>query len=207
MLLIIPTIMISDIFHIGKLNNKKRIFHEGNGLSITTHPKIWKNICFPLESSLYRYKKSPVEFVNVNAIKNNSKLLDFIFNWCLDNNFIQKQNVYIISYNDHDFGLTLTKTFIQIKELEKEGYSQDDIIKIEKYNTTTKLNKLLYEGSNVPVGLLSDFIVLAYILKNTDFKGAWWDDSINIKEYQAPRGVIFKEFINIKNFKIVKKHY
>jgi hypothetical protein len=199
--------MIRDVFHIGHLKNKKRIFHEGNGLSITSEPKAWKNICFPLESCLYKYKTSPVEFANITDIQNNYNFSNYIFHWGLKNNFIQKQNVYIISYSDHQFGMTLTKTFTTIDELKKDGYNNSDIIQIKKYNTTKKLNELLHEGKNVPVGLLFDFIILAYILKNTDYKGAWWNDFVNIREYKAPKGVIFKDFVNIKNFKLINKHY
>lgn len=203
----IPTIKIDNVYHIGLLDNKKKIYHEGNGLAITSTPETWKSICFKLISSLYRYKTSPVEFVDVISIQNNLLLNNLIFKWCLNHNFIKKENVYIVSYEDKDLGLILTRTFTSIKELERNGFTEKDIIRTEFYNTTDKLNQLLYEGNTVPVGLLNDFIILAYILKNTSYKGAWWNDSINIKKYKAPRGVIFKEYLNIKNFKLVNKSY
>lgn len=189
------------LYHQGSLNinDKKNYNLEGNhGLSVCNIPNVWNKIT-PLSSSKeFVLTKSNNSFLDFHELNNEE--LDIIYNWGIENDYLKETNIYVASYYDEDMDQEMEITFYSKNEALEE-YEDSDIKQKKGYVATEKFSK--FNGYSNKDNI--DLIVVPFVKENTDLDGVFWNDTLDISRYSAPRLIIIEEKLNSWKIKPKRK--
>lgn len=190
----LPLKTIKNVFHVGTMDigKKSEYSFEGSGLSVSNNPDEWRKIA-KLGGDLYSLSKLNGVFVDVHEISNNQ--ITNIISWGIKNGYVLQEKTYKVRILDEE-GEEGYMEFPTYGEAKKETYDDEDvIINTEGIKPTDKLKKETRQARIAPNQSL-ELLLTIYIEKNTDYDGIWWEDTLDVSRYSAPRGVIFNSKIS-----------
>lgn len=186
----LPQVRQSVVFHWGTLNpsDKGKRSLEGGGLSVTTHPDEWVRIT-PLGGKLWRLSKANGAFLDVHSMSQEAK--EEILDWGVQEGYLDSRSTFRVTYWDDEMGSDLVAEFETREEAEYEA--EDVEAPVEEipggFVPTPKLTARTGVLSSIAEAF--DHLLTVYVEDNTSLDGVWWEDTVDVSRYSAPRGVIF----------------
>ena len=203
------------VFHVGTMNpNEKGKRHthfsfEGNGLSVSVHPKEWSRIA--------RLGGNPTW--EIRPCGRHASFLDFhllspqniarITDWAVANDFLRPTRLVTIAWHDdelwpdddlggnfssvHDIGTPKCLMDAQI-EYNRHEKGRAKWTESQGFAATATLDRRI--GFSVPLGVALDMAATCFVedvlSSDVHIDGVWWNDDFKPEQYSAPRGVICK---------------
>jgi hypothetical protein len=195
----------NNIYHVGNLdlNNlhirpKTSYSLEGSGLSVSQHPDEWRKIA-KLAGETFILSKESANFY-LYKTKDEVKIL----RWCVNNYFLIKTTKYRISFYDEELANECYQEFDTYEQAHQEASDDSDIESFEGYIFGIKGIEYWKSFCSSPVNnaLATDYAPIFYAEAH-NFDGVWWNESLDVPAYSAPRGVIFQSKVN--EWKITQK--
>lgn len=197
-----PSKLIGDLYHVGTMDiSRKRSFSlEGDGLSVSICPNEWRRITRQTESGLWLLSKKDVKMLDYHKLSVRS--VNNIVKWGIEKGLATKGVLYDVeSYIDDELCYSTYATYEEaINETDIPYLDEEDdeeeykgqlnrIVKREGIIATDKLKNKV--SVDIDVGDVVKHIVLLYSEYVLKLDGVYWDDTLDILNYSAPRGVIF----------------
>lgn len=197
-----PSKLIGDLYHVGTMDiSRKRSFSlEGDGLSVSICPNEWRRITRQTESGLWLLSKKDVKMLDYHKLSVRS--VNNIVKWGIEKGLATKGVLYDVeSYIDDELCYSTYATYEEAinetdipfldEEDDAEEYEEqlNRIVKREGIVATDKLKNKV--SVDIDVGDVVKHIVLLYSEYVLKLDGVYWDDTLDILNYSAPRGVIF----------------
>jgi len=197
----LPIKKITTVYHVGEMDikNKSDFSLEGSGLSVSKHPDEWRTIARLGDRPLFELTNSNAKFIDAYKLKQSDKKQ--IIEWGVTNKYINKKETYrIYSYNDNDKPQYME--FNTREEAEAE-LDEDTKLRVNKngLESTNKLNRQTKQNKIDNINIF-DLLLTVYIEQTILYDGIWWNDYLDVRQYSAPRGVIFNS--KLKQWKINK---
>lgn len=189
----LPSKSFKKLFHVGSLDatKKREGSHEGSGLSVSTHPNEWKRIARGfVTGDTYVATKPNNSFINAHKLSDENRNL--IASWGVKNGLLTPTQTVIVSYYDDEMDSMVSQEFPSMEDaVEEYGDHLDDyeVTTNDKgYQPTNKLKQITRNPRITPTGIL-DYVLPVYA-ENMGYDGVWWQDTLDVSSYSAPRGVI-----------------
>jgi hypothetical protein len=183
-----PLITLEKAWHLGTLDiaNKNSHSYEGSGLSISTHPEIWRKIA-KLNGELFGLVKQKNFFLDFHSLTDTRKAS--LFSWGLRQGYVEQVKIHFYSYYDDEKMSNLTFESANYEEMLREAEDYDIQTK-DGYQATVSLLKETQRSKIEPIEVL-DFLAIVYSERHLRVDGVWWQDELNLATQSSPRGVIF----------------
>jgi len=183
----LPSKKLTKVFHVGDMDfrNKSSFSLEGSGLSVSTNPDAWVRIARLGGKPIHVLTNPSGKFLDFHKL--NKKQKSSIIQWGIDNGYVEYTVLYNVVYDDG--------TYSSFDTMENAEYEADDeyeikIVKKGGLRATQKLTKVSMQTS-IDFGNVFDVLVTVFTEDRVEFDGVWWDDTLDVHNYSAPRGVIF----------------
>lgn len=198
----LPMKSFKQLFHVGSMDaTKKRSgSYEGAGLSISTHPDAWRQIARGyVTGDTYSAIKPNNKFIDANRIS--KKQAHQIFAWAVQQELITPATTYRVSHFDDELDSEVYADYDSLEAAQEEANEPEDIKVIKGgYTPTDKLKQIANNSHITPTGIL-DYILPIYA-ETIGVDGVWWNDTLDVHKYSAPRGVILPS--QVKTWKFEK---
>tara|TARA_R110000796_G_scaffold2214_4_gene8928 strand:+ start:4720 stop:5718 length:999 start_codon:yes stop_codon:yes gene_type:complete len=200
----LPVTSVKNLYHVGTLDaSKKRDGYEGAGLSVSTHPDDWKKIARGhVTGDTYSATKDGNRFLNAHALTDSHD--EVIKQWAIENGYLEQQETVTVCYYDDEMEDDLCSTFNSMADAEYEydGELEHYDVEVDKGGIvpTDKLKKAARQKRMEATGVL-DFVLPLYA-EQAGLDGVWWQDTLDVSRYSAPRGVIVPSKIDSWEFKV-----
>jgi len=200
----LPVKSVKNLYHVGTLDaSKKRDGYEGAGLSVSTHPAEWKRIARGhVTGDTYSATKDGNRFLNAHALTDSHD--EVIKRWAIENGYLEQQETVTVCYYDDEMEDTMCQTFTSMADAEYEydGELEDYDVEVDKGGIvpTDKLKKAARQKRIEATGVL-DFVLPLYA-EQAGLDGVWWQDTLDVSRYSAPRGVIVPSKIDSWEFNV-----
>lgn len=195
----IPTKSFKQLYHVGSLDasKKREGSYEGAGLSVSTHPDAWRRIAKGfVTGDTYVLQKSGNTFLNANNLNKSAK--NTIQQWAVKSGLLEPSIVYRVSYYDDELESEVYSDYDSYEQAKLEADDESDIKKIVgSYKPTDKLKTLTKNPRMTPTSVL-DYVLPLYA-EELGYDGVWWQDTLDIGKFSAPRGVIVPSKISTWN--------
>jgi hypothetical protein len=195
----IPTKSFKQLYHVGSLDasKKREGSYEGAGLSVSTHPDAWRRIAKGfVTGDTYVLQKSGNKFLSANNLNKSAK--NTIQQWAVKNGLLEPSIVYRVSYYDDELDSEVYSDYDSYEQAKLEADDESDIKKIVgSYKPTDKLKTLTKNPRMTPTSVL-DYVLPLYA-EELGYDGVWWQDTLDIGKFSAPRGVIVPSKISTWN--------
>lgn len=200
----LPVKTLKGLFHVGTLDaSKKRDGFEGAGLSVSTHPDAWKRIAKGhVTGDTYSATKEDNRFLDAHSLTKEHKTE--ITQWAIKNGYLEQQETVTVCYYDDEMEDNLCQTFDSMADAE---YEYDDELQymdvtVDKGGIvpTEKLKKETRQTRMSATGVLE--FVLPIFAEQQGLDGVWWQDTLDVNRYSAPRGVIVPSKIKSWKFTV-----
>lgn len=194
-------ISISSVTHVGTLNPQDKGVrgpsYEGMGLSFSKHPEAWIRIAKLGAGSWWSVDISGCKILDAHSFIDANE--DALVQWGVDNGWIHQTQAYRVQWFDEEMNSDMEMLCGSQAEAENEAEFYEDVI-IEPVHAFTPTPKLVQfmgsDPSNVgkpSLTALSD-IAVAWAQDN-GLHGVWWEETLDVEGYSAPRGVIFAQYV------------
>jgi len=196
------TVSLPTVFHVGNLERdrtKPYISNEGMELSVSVHPRVWKQIMqgggTPESEPTYTYELShaDAEFYLVDP----TDPLDTERQWCLDNGYVTEVNGYRVTYETGDgetaymeFG---DETKANTEADERHGEVESVSILELAANGVEYWESAFRQSPNAAGSITIKGLLPIWYAKQAGYDGVWWDEQLAPQKFSAPRGAIFQE--------------
>lgn len=190
--------------HVGTLNaaDKRRDSYEGSGLSVSRHPEEWREIARGIVSgdtwSGTRIDRKPGRFVDVHALSHKQKAA--IAEWGVTEGLATKCELHGFSYEDDELEETVSCVFLTEEERDREVDGNDEAALFTQSGLQATDALRAISAGECPPGTVEDMVLLAYVERETDLDGCWWDDHLDVLCLSAPRGVIVPSRVALWTF-------
>jgi len=186
----IPTKSFKQLYHVGNLDasKKREGSYEGAGLSVSTHPDAWRRIAKGfVTGDTYVLQKSGNKFLSANNLNKTAK--SEIQQWAVKSGLLEPSIVYRVSYYDDELDSEVYSDYDSYEQAKIEADDESDIKKIAgSYKPTDKLKTLTKNPRMTPTSVI-DYVLPLYA-EELGYDGVWWQDTLDIGKFSAPRGVI-----------------
>ena len=200
----LPVKTLKGLFHVGTLDaSKKRDGYEGAGLSVSTHPDAWKKIARGhVTGDTYSATKEGNRFLDAHSLtkEHNAEITQ----WAIKNGYLEQQETVTVCYYDDEMEDDLCSTFNSMADAEDEY--DDELqymdVTVDKGGIvpTEKLKKETRQTRMSATGVLE--FVLPIFAEQQGLDGVWWQDTLDVQRYSAPRGVIVPSKIKSWKFTV-----
>ena len=199
----LPTISFKKLWHVGTMDISKKQpnSHEGQGLSVSTHPEAWEKINEFTAGAHWELIKPGNEFLNFHAMSVPQK--EQLIAWGVEQGYVQPQVKWRTYKRDEDGSSLGYFEFDTLEEaLEEAGYktieeAKEDDVKIKKDSKGVSPTPKFYAkmSENFSQAFVLDFLAVVYAEDVLHLDGVWWADRLSVSKYSAPRGVIFNSML------------
>jgi hypothetical protein len=189
-LISLPTTQRQTLFHVGTLDLslKSPSSHEGyTGLSVSPHPKAWRQISRMTEGHSFRLTNPDGLFVSVLDI--DTPMWNSLYRWGGDSGYLIPSTVFRVSHYDDEFDSRLFSDFHSLSEAEIEADGLDGEIEMLQSWKGTSLFARCVGAKNIEH---LDLITFPYAKQHLDVDGLYWDCTLDTSRYSAPRATIFQ---------------
>jgi hypothetical protein len=185
------------VYHVGTIDPqnitqrpKTSYSLEGSGLSVSVHPNEWRKIA-KLPGDMISLTKNDSTFYTVKA-KDKKKILE----WCVENDFLNTATKFRVSRYDEELG----EAFMEFDTKEEALNEADEEDQIETVNGYVFGSKGITYWNNFCSSKISNDLAEAYApifyAEAMGYDGVWWNETLDVANYSAPRGVIFQSKLN-----------
>lgn len=197
----VPTVSFTDgaLFHVGTMNahDKRGNSHEGDGLSVTTHPQEWAQIT-SLRGCTWRLSRDGNQFVDAHALTDVAR--QQIFDWAVVYGWVTYMSMWEATYNDDELGGAVTTLFTSHQEAvnEFEGWDDNEWAVVEHVRpvpTSALTSRMLWTGDASMFA--ADWALIAWVEDATAFDGVWFADRVDPLSFSSPRGVICRSRVGV----------
>lgn len=199
-----PVKSFKKLWHVGTMDiSKKRPdSHEGQGLSVSTHPEAWEKINEFTAGAHWELTKPGNRFFDFHSMNKTQK--EQLIAWGVEQGYVRPQVKWRTYKRDEDGSSLGYFEFDTLEEaLEEAGYktieeADEDDVKIKKdfkgLSPTPKFYTKM--GEKFSQAFVLDFLAIVYAEDVLHLDGVWWADRLNVSKYSAPRGVIFNSMLS-----------
>ena len=195
-----PFLGFKGFYHVGTLNpkDKKVDSFEGNGLSVSVDPEVWKKIT-PLEGSTWKLSKpNGGKFMFATSLSPEN--YHEIWNWGLENGYTELKTLFNVRYFQEGLDEMVTLEFDTKEEFLEKGIPEERIVKNDHaIKNTKKFEERLGWSLNWTPFIFD--IVITFYAEDNGFDGVWWNHLHNVEKRSAPCGVIFKSKLEVRGSK------
>lgn len=186
-----PVKSFDRLFHVGTMNvtRKRTGSYEGSGLSVSTNPDAWRKIGRGhVTGDTWVLTKPGNRFLLAHKIS--ASMLKQIMQWAVTNKLIEPAEIVRVSYYDDELENTVHSDFSSIDAAKKEYDNLDDydVSTHQSYRATDKLRSLSNNPRIEHTGI-QDYVLPIWAEAN-GLDGVWWQDTLDVSRFSAPRGVI-----------------
>jgi len=201
------------VFHVGASVAAQKQAHrggkpgssyEGEGLSVSEHPRAWTKIAQLGGSptwALARADGKSGRFVDMHALRASPLVRRRIDAFLVDAGWIVPKTAYTVTWFDDELDREVTMRFETRAEAEAEFEDFEDdpeerpIRPALDWGPTARLvaRWATHFSGTLHPGMAWDYAFLCAldeVASPLDVDGAWWDDDLDPRAYSAPRGVI-----------------
>lgn len=190
---------ITTVWHVGSLDlvDKQNNSQEGNGLSVSVHPKVWAQIARLGGGALFRLDRAAGRFLNFHRLTP-AACVD-LQSWGLDKGWLQLEARWQLHWYDSEReeisrclcdSEALAKAELEEREEDPSaGVTQVQVPCLTE-TATTRL------GFKLDPLMALDIAATFYVEDETDLDGVWWNDLLDPLSLSAPRGVICLRQLN-----------
>jgi len=196
----LPTVTFpkGKLFHVGKMNKalKRKNSLEGRGLSVSTQPNEWATIT-SLPGNIYSIHKNGNKFIDARSLSNHQ--IEQIQNWAIQDKLIEPSTIYRYTFSSGEDGEEMYTDATTKDELIRDYDAEEDEITVinNSIKPTQKLKQLSMNHDMTGGNDTIDYVLPLYA-EYDNYDGVWWNDTLDVLSYSAPRGVIvpskIKEF-------------
>lgn len=184
----VPTLEFSELSHVGSLDPacKKSFSHEGQGLSVSAHPDVWRSIARLGDAPIWRSAR-PVQLLDWHSVSPEQRAE--IEGYALDSGWVERIRGFRVSYWDDEMDDTMS--FVTTDEEERSDHADDEGFSAEPVDVLLFTDA--FPDSTVRAGTVAyaDLLATAWVdLERPGLDGVWWEDELDEYRYSAPRGVI-----------------
>ncbi len=185
------------VYHVGTIDPqnitqrpKTSYSLEGSGLSVSVHPNEWRRIA-KLPGDTLSLTKNDANFYTVKA-KDKNKILE----WCIQNDFLTPAIKFRVSRYDEELGEAFME-FDTKEEALNEADDEDQIETVDGYIFGSKGIAYWHSfcSSKISNDLAEAYAPIFYA-EAMNYDGVWWNETLDVANYSAPRGVIFQSKLN-----------
>ncbi len=187
------------VWHMGTLQREEKGWesHEGDGLSVSLDPDIWRRLA-RLSGSLYQLEKEQAAFLDAYHCFSLPPLMRAVWKWGLREQYVERRKVYRVDWYDFEEENWRRFSFLSGPEARAEYRSlrlttPQDV----RYNTfvgyvPTNKMRLRAHHRALPLAFVRDFALSFYAQDHLpEIDGLWWEEQHDPNAFSAPRGVIF----------------
>lgn len=183
------------VFHVGTLNpaDKRPTSYEGDGVSVSVHPDAWRRIARLGDAPLHRLSHPQGCFLDVYAFQVIGSWMELMWQWNLAQGFVERGSYWTVSTPDYESGLDAITKWRDQASAEAEASMHDEVrvAEVDGYLPTAAMNTRMWCWS-VPLAFTLDFALLLWAEACLPHvHGLWWNDTLHVAQFSAPRGVIF----------------
>ena len=193
-------VRIGSLYHVGTMDisKKSRTSFEGNGLSVSNCPDVWRRITEGFtHGDCFQLSKPDLKLLDYYALTKEE--IETIQNWAVEHGYVEPGQVYKSIVWDEEGNELYSLYDSYDKALEESDFEEDRVKAVAGLLPMKKLT----EQSLVKVELLNvqDIITSLYAERVLDYDGIYWDEFLDEAAYSAPRGVIFNS--KLPSFNVV----
>ena len=214
------------VFHVGASVAAQKQAHrggkpdssyEGEGLSVSEHPRAWTKIAQLGGSptwTLTRADGQSGQFVDMHALRASPGVRRRIDAFLVDAGWIVPKTAYTVTWFDDDLDREVTMRFETRAEAEAEfeGLEPEDrpIRPSMDWGPTARLiaRWAMHFSGTLHPGMAWDYAFLCAldeVAPSLDVDGAWWKDDLDPRGYSAPRGVILPSRIGAWTWRFAQR--
>lgn len=201
----LPIKSYAIVKHVGSMvaSDKRRNSHEGAGLSVSRHPEEWQEIARGfVHGDTWSGKRSDGtkgRFADYHRITK-ATLAD-VERWAVEAGLATPTEIHCFSYEDDELECTRSFAFATEEERDQEAEEHEDAeFFTEPGIAATDALREISRHDCGP-GFATEMALLAYIDRETDLDGCWWNDVLDVDALSAPRGVITPSRISAWTFR------
>jgi hypothetical protein len=181
------------LYHVGDMDpsGKRMDSHEGGGLSVSLHPRAWRQIARGwVGGDLWALTKPSNQFLDMHALTKSNK--SEIRRWASEEGLIESALTYRFYYFDDEMDAEVYQEFDDKEEAEREAEVYDAPIKTinSGFIGTPTLNLRCKQSGSALLNPWG-FIAGLWAEDVLQVDGVWWEDRLSPRSYSAPRGMIF----------------
>lgn len=204
-----PTRSFKKLWHVGTMDitKKREGSHEGNGLSVSPNPEAWQMIA---RSSGDYWELTKPGNLFLDFYRMSKAHRQELRTWGAEQGYIEAADTWDVCHYDDEMEDTMCSEYPTLEEaLSESGYgsveeAKEDGIEITQ-NTggmlpTAKLSSRI--GEPVAQAFTVDFLSMVYAEDVLKIDGVWWNETLDVSRYSAPRAVIFNT--KVPTWKAVK---
>ena len=166
--------------------SKKSHSFEGQGLSISEDPDVWRQIA-RLNGKLWKINAS-VRLLDFHSLT--SEQVEEIFSFGEKMGWVKKQPVYSVVWFDDEWDEEMSMVFSSRQEAEDEADGLKDVVESEQWVTTASFPDSTVKPFEGGQQVLDKLSVLWVDVTQKHLDGVWWDDVFDVSRLSAPRGVL-----------------
>lgn len=209
-----PVIRFEQLWHVGTMDQdmKGRTHNatslEGSGLSVSCDPDAWIRIAKLGGNPVWELRVDglgqPGCFVDTHSL--DDAHLEVVQDWAQHTGLLEPCTLIVVSWYDSETDGTVEMVFDSSIEQERNR-AQEELRSIGDEDATLthriswraseKLNERT--GFKIDLGNALDMALAAYIEDNDRqgiFSGLWWEETLDVANFSAPRGVILKDRVD-----------
>lgn len=200
-----PIISMEAIYHVGTLNpeDKRNNSHEGDGLSISTHPRAWTRINPYTSGDTFECTKENNHFLDKHALTNEQ--IDAIIAWGIEEGWVESCVYYRMTAFDCEWEEEYWMHFRTEEEANSEAEEEGSVSVVsDGFQMTPKMQQKMMTSEQE----LEPFCKLVVLFSEyyLSIDGVWWNDILAVHSYSAPRGVIVPSKLKDWTFNVTAEH-
>jgi hypothetical protein len=178
------------LYHIGALDPADKgcrgPSHEGNGLSVSTHPDAWEAIARLGGQPWWRLRRAGNRFLDAHALTAAQR--SPLAGWAVREDLACWTRAWRVTWHDEE--LNQQRTFSCLDPDAAAAEAADlggQVTHAIELAATERLHQRV--GGWQDPGLTWDHVLIAYAAA-VGLDGVWWDEELDVAALSAPRGVI-----------------
>lgn len=194
------TLVHRRVWHIGTLDSAEKgtDSHHGDGLAISLHPDIWREIA-RLAGGQIRLQKENATFVDMLTCLRDARVMREVWAWSLEQGYVERGPVYTVHYYDSEDEEWHRIPFLKEEVARAEYVGMDLPSRQKRYSVKSETNRSTERmrqramHSTSPLAFVNDFALLFFIEDHlSEVDGVWWNHILDPLRLSAPFGTIFQ---------------
>jgi GNAT superfamily N-acetyltransferase len=194
-----PTRSFKKLWHVGTMDitKKRKGSHEGDGLSVSPNPEAWEQINPFTGGDHWELTKPGNLFLDFYRMNKAHK--QELTEWGVRQGYVEAAGTWKYCYYDDEMEDTVCSEYPTLEQaLSESGYDSLEEAKAEGIEITQDSEGLIPTqkfntrmGENVEQAFTLDFLAMVYAEDMLKIDGVWWNETLDVSRYSAPRAVIF----------------
>lgn len=153
-----PVVEKTGLSHVGSLRveNKKSLSYEGQGLSVSQHPEKWRRIA-RLDGDIHAFSK-PAKMLDFHSLSDEQ--LESVMTHALENGWVERSDIHTVTYFDDEWNQEMRMQFTDYNEAVDEAEAIEGEV-----STVAEWKYLNMPDSTARIGEVADadIVVAAWV--------------------------------------------